>query len=57
VDPDTKYSNLTDTQWKNKVAMSLYLHHMPQADMLECSLEILLNNPYLKTCIFEYAAP
>jgi hypothetical protein len=57
MDPDTKYSNLTDTQQKNKVAMSLHLHHLPHADMLECSLEILLNNPYLKTCTFEYAAP
>jgi hypothetical protein len=37
--------------------MSLHLHHVPQADMLECSLEILLNNHYLKTYTFEYAAP
>jgi hypothetical protein len=42
---------------ENKVAMSLHLHHVPQADMLECSLENLLNDLYLKTCTFEYAAP
>jgi hypothetical protein len=57
MDPDTKYSSLIDTQRISKVAMSLHLHHVPQADMLECSLEILLNNPNLKTCTFEYAAP
>jgi hypothetical protein len=28
------------------VAMSLLLHHVPQADMLECKLEILLVVPY-----------
>jgi hypothetical protein len=37
--------------------MSLHLYHGPEADMLECSLEILLNDPYLKTYTFEYAAP
>jgi hypothetical protein len=39
--------------------MSLHLHQVPQADMLECKLEILLLVPYstIKTCIFEYAAP
>jgi hypothetical protein len=37
--------------------MSLHLYHVPQADMLECSLEILLNDLYLKTWTFEYAAP
>jgi hypothetical protein len=50
-------SSLTDSQRKNNVAKSLHLHHVPRADMLECSLEILLNDPYLKTCTFEYAAP
>jgi hypothetical protein len=47
VDPDTKYSNLTDAQ-KKKVAMSLHLHHVPQAGMLECKLEILLLMLYSK---------
>jgi hypothetical protein len=28
--------------------MSLHLHHVPQADMLECRLEILLNVPHPK---------
>jgi hypothetical protein len=32
---------------KNEVAMSLHLHHVPQADMLECRLEILLITPHL----------
>jgi hypothetical protein len=27
--------------------MSLQLHHVPQTDMLECRLEILLVVPYL----------
>jgi hypothetical protein len=37
--------------------MSLHLHHVPQADMLECRLEILLVVPYPnKTCTFEYPA-
>jgi hypothetical protein len=27
---------------ENKVAMSLHLHHVPHAAMLECRLEILL---------------
>jgi hypothetical protein len=30
---------------------------MPQADMLECRLEILLIVPHLKIGTFEYAAP
>jgi hypothetical protein len=39
--------------------MSLHLHQVPQADMLECKLEILLLVPYsiIKTYTFEYAAP
>jgi hypothetical protein len=32
---------------ENKVARSLHLHHVPQADMLECRLEILLIAPHL----------
>jgi hypothetical protein len=32
----------------NIVAMSLHLHQMPQADMLECKLEILLLVPLLE---------
>jgi hypothetical protein len=47
-DPDTKYSTLTDTQRESKVARSLHLHHMPQAAMLECKLEILILVPYSK---------
>jgi hypothetical protein len=41
------------------VAISLHLHQVPQANMLECKLEILLLVPYsiIKTCTFEYAAP
>jgi hypothetical protein len=39
------------------VAISFHLHHVPQADMLECRLEILLIVPHLKTYTFEYAAP
>jgi hypothetical protein len=31
---------------ENKVAMSLYLHHVPQADMLECRLKILQIIPH-----------
>jgi hypothetical protein len=31
---------------ENIVAMSLYLHHVPQADMLECRLEILEIAPH-----------
>jgi hypothetical protein len=27
--------------------MSLHLHHVPQADMLECRLDILLTLPHL----------
>jgi hypothetical protein len=38
--------NITNTQRKNKVAMSPHLHHVPQADMLECRLEILLIVPH-----------
>jgi hypothetical protein len=37
--------------------MSLQLHHVPQAAMLEYRLEILLIVPHPKTCTFEYAAP
>jgi hypothetical protein len=48
VDPDTKYSNLTDTQRENKVAMSLHLHHVPQEAMLESKLEILILVLYSK---------
>jgi hypothetical protein len=31
---------------KNKIAMSLHLHHVPQVDMLECRLEILQIIPH-----------
>jgi hypothetical protein len=31
---------------ENKVAMSLHLYHVPQADMLECRLEILQIVPH-----------
>jgi hypothetical protein len=48
MDPETKYSNLTDTQRENKVAMSLHVHHVPQAGMLECKLEILILVLYLE---------
>jgi hypothetical protein len=46
------YLNLTIYTAKvNKVARSLHLHHVPQAPMLECKLEILLSVPYSnKTC-------
>jgi hypothetical protein len=39
--------------------MGLHLHQVPQADMLECKLEILLLVPYstIKSCMFEYVAP
>jgi hypothetical protein len=37
--------------------MSLHLHHVPQADMLEYRLKILQIIPHPnKTCTFEYAA-
>ena len=43
---------------KIKVAVSLHLHHAPQADMLECRLEILTKSLLLwVACTFEYAAP
>jgi hypothetical protein len=48
VDPETKYTNLTNTQQEIKVAMSLHLHHVPQAAMLECKLEILILVLYSK---------
>jgi hypothetical protein len=38
--------------------MSLHLLQVPQANMLECKLEILLIIPYpYKTYTFEYVAP
>jgi hypothetical protein len=37
------YSSIAE----NKVAMSLHLHRVQQADMLECRLEILLIVPHL----------
>jgi hypothetical protein len=39
--------------------MSIHLDQVPQADILECKLEILLLVPYstIKTYTFEYAAP
>jgi hypothetical protein len=40
--------NLTDSQQNNKVAISLRIHHVPQADMLECRLEILQIVPHPK---------
>jgi hypothetical protein len=51
-----KYSTLQYTA-KNIMAMSLHLCHVPQADMLECRLEIIQIVPHPKTCMFEYAAP
>jgi hypothetical protein len=42
---------------ENKVAMSLHLHHVPQADMLECRPEILQIVPHPNNLTFEYAAP
>jgi hypothetical protein len=38
---DRVQHNINTTE--NKVAVSLHLHHVPQADMLECRLEILSN--------------
>jgi hypothetical protein len=38
--------------------MSLHLLQVPQANMLECKLEILFIVPHPnKICMFEYAAP
>jgi hypothetical protein len=51
-----KYSTLQYTA-KSIMAMSLHLRHVPQADTLECRLEILVIVPHPKTYTFEYAAP
>jgi hypothetical protein len=48
VDLVTQVSNLTKITVENKVAMSLHIHHMPQVDMLEYRLEILLIAPHPK---------
>jgi hypothetical protein len=45
-DPVIKSQTLQISQQNNKVAMSLHLHHVPQADMLECRLEILQIVPH-----------
>ena len=37
--------------------MSLHRFEVPQADVLECKLEILSKLFLGKTCTFEYAAP
>jgi hypothetical protein len=42
----SSYISLRKYTVKNKVAMSLHLHHVPQADMVECRLEILLFVPH-----------
>jgi hypothetical protein len=46
IDQVTQVLNLTKIIAENKVAVSLHLHHVPQIDMLECSLEILLIAPH-----------
>jgi hypothetical protein len=52
-----RVQHITNTA-ETKVAVSLHLHHAPQAVMLECRLEILSTYSFSeKTYTFEYAAP